>query len=232
MKLAYTLDGSAPIIKKYKVGATVARAGVPVMVDASNKYGSVIPCTTTSAADTYGVSVDAATYSTVQGATEGVVSVIINPFAVYRALMTGSATENTTLQALIPTGTSAGGTTITDADVGTAEMDGGTIWGVSGANAGQSRTLTNYTSATNAVVTVPFANGILTTDVYAECPWCVGTAGGGNVQLSTLLTQANAIIAVGTGIDANVVELDLNGLTNSYVLFQLADHVFMNNTMP
>jgi hypothetical protein len=232
MKLAYTLDGSAPIIKKYKVGASVANAGVPVMVDASNKYGNVIPCTTTSAADTYGVSVDTATYSATQGAVEGVVSVIINPFAVYKALMAGGATENTTLQVLIPTGANSAGTTVTDADVGTAEMDGGTIWGITGANAGQSRVLTNYTSGTNAVVTVPFLNDIATTDTYALCPYCVGTAGGGNVQLTALFTQANAIIAVGTGIDANVVELDLNGLTNSYVLFQLADHVFMNNTMP
>ncbi len=52
-----------------------------------------------------------------------------------------------------------------------------------------------------------------------------GADGPGWVQGTTLITQADASIASGTGMDVSVVDLDLNGLTDSYVLFKLRNHV-------
>jgi hypothetical protein len=226
MKLAYTLDGSAPILKKLKLGASVATAGIPVIADASNDYGECIPATTTSAADTYGVAIDTGTYTTTQSATmvEGVVTVIINPNAVWKALMSGGATSGTTLQVLESTVQSTAGTTITDSSVGSATMAGGTAWGVAGGNVGHSRIITTFNSGTSIVVTVPFPQDIETTDDYAQCPWS-RNGSNGNLQLTSTFEQANAAIVVGTGCEVAVVELDLNGLTDSYVLFKLTDHV-------
>src|SRR3972149_958788 len=154
MKLAYILGAGAPILKKFKLGATVATAGIPVIVDSTNDYGEVLPCTTTSFADTYGVGIEAGTYTTTKAASmvEGVVTVIINPDAVYKALMAGGSSNNTTLQALVPTAQNTAGTTITDADVGTATTKGGAAWGVSGGNVGHSRIITTFNSATSIVV--------------------------------------------------------------------------------
>lgn len=226
MKLAYTLTGSAPILKKLKLGASVATAGIPVIADASNDYGECIPATTTSAADTYGVAIDTGTYTTTKSATmvEGVVTVIVNPDAVWKARISGGATTGTAAVDLEPSGQNTAGTTIADTEVGSASTAGGTVWGVSGANVGHSRIITTFNSGTSIVTTVPFPNTIETTDVYIQCPWS-RNGSNGNLQLTSTFDEANQTIAVGTGVEVAVVELDMNGTTNSYVLFKLTDHV-------
>ena len=225
MQIGGFLGGGAPVLKKFKLGASVANAGIPVIVDASNDFGECIPCTTTSFADTWGLAVDTGTYTTTQAATEGVVTVCINPDLIVRALLSGGATEGTALQALITTSASAGGTTITDADVGTATSVAGTCWCASGNNVGQSRIITTFNSAVSIVVTVPFPRAIATTDTYHQCPFSRnGSAGSGNAQTTTLFTQVDASIVAGTGGEVAIVDLELNGASDSYVLFVLADH--------
>ncbi len=224
------LCGGGSVIRNYKIGATFADPGIVAI----NGTAGIIPCTTTDFADTPGLALNTATYSTAQGAThaEGLVRVSVRPDLIIKALMSGGATEGTVLTLLSNTSASTDGLTITDADVGSNDMDSGTVWCVSGANVGQSRLITTHTGSTSFAVTVAFLNDIAVGDEFLFCPWGMQGAGGagddgvGNVQTSTLFTQADASIASGTGGVATVVDLELNGRTDSYVLFVLQDHIF------
>jgi hypothetical protein len=230
MQAAYHLAGGAPLLKKLKMGAAIANPGVVVIAGVTTAVGVII-ATTTSAANAYGLALDQATYSSTQGAEEGIVTVDVRPDLVVKALMSGGATENTALTVLQATSASAGGTTLADADVGSADMDGGILWGLSGNNVGLSRSITAHTGGTSVVVTVPFPRAIATSDEYLFAPYnWVGTGGAGAdgpaaVQGTTLITQADASIASATGMEASVVDLELKGRSDSYVLFVLRDHV-------
>jgi hypothetical protein len=218
------------LLKRYKLGATQSYAGIVMIGGATTSVG-LIPSTTTSFANAYGLATDQGTYSSTQGAEEGMVTVDVRPDLVIRALMTGSSTEGTALTVLQSTSASSGGTTVTDADTGGNDMDGGTVWCLSGNNVGLSRSITAHTGSTSIVVTVPFPRAIATTDEYLMCPWnMAGTGAAGAdgpmaVQTSTLLYQADASIASGTGGEVSVVDLELRGRSDSYVLFVLRDHV-------
>jgi len=231
MKLAYHLSGGAPLLKRIKIGASFANAGIVTI----NGTAGVIPSTTTDFADTMGLALDTATYSSSQGAShaEGLVTVDVRPDAVIRALMSGGATENTQLTQLVNTSASTDGLTVTDADVGSADMVSGTVWCTKGANVGQSRAIATHNASQDFVVTVPFINDIAVGDEFLFCPYNEAglTDGAGNVQTSTLFTQADASIASGTGGLATVVALELNGRGDSYVLMQLGDHVFVISTI-
>ena len=221
--------GGAPYQTKFKIGATIANVGVPVI----DGTAGVIPCTTTDAADTPGLGLDTAAYTTTQATllTQGneyFVTVSRRPDLIIRARMSGAATDGTALTTLTNTAASAGGTTITDAgEVGTASMATGTIWCTGGNNKGQSRIITTFNSASDEVVTVPFTRAIAVGDTFHQCPWAKEPgAGAGNVQATTLFTEADALIVAGTGLVATVVDLEMNGPLDSYVTFILADHVF------
>jgi hypothetical protein len=235
MQIAYHLSGGAPVLKKLKIAATIANAGVLVKGGAAGDGANVIPTTTTDATECYGLGIDSATYSTTQGAAEGIVTVDVRPDLIVAALMSGGATEGTALAILTNTSASAGGTVVTAANVAANDMDGGTVWGRSGNNVGLSRTITAHTASTSVTVTVPFPRAIAVDDTYLMCPWNVGGDGaasgadGHNVQTTTLFTQADATIASGTGVEAAVIELELNGTSDSYVLFMVHDHVFGEN---
>ena len=232
---SYHLAGGAPLIHTYKLGATISNLNVPLINTATT--GNITPASTTSGAAAVGVSVSTGTYSTTQGDAEGIVRVSCRPDLVICMLASGGATEGTALTLLSNTSASTDGLTITDADVGSADMDGGTVWCISGANVGQSRTITTHTGSTSFAVTVPFKNDIAVGDQFLFVPWNMtgdGAAGGdgnGHVQLTTNLYQADASIASGTGIEASVVELELEGRSNSYVYFKLRDHVFDADTI-
>lgn len=224
------LAGGGPLHYKYKLGASVVSAGIPII----DGTAGVIPCTTTDAADAAGLGLDTGTYSTAQGAThaEGLVTVSRRPDLIIKALMAGGATEGTALTLLVNTAASTDGLTVTDADCGTADVTGGTLWCTKGANVGQSRTITTFNSATSLVVTVSFPQDIAVGDEFLFCPWqAAPSAAAGNVQATTLFTQANATIASGTGLVTAVTDLELNGRTDSAVLFILADHMFNTATL-
>lgn len=227
MRLGYHLCGGGELLKQYKIGASIA-AGVPVI----DGTAGVIPVTTTDAADNAGLAMDAATYTTTQATLlanggEDFVSVNIRPDLVIWARACGGATEGTALVTLSNTSASSAGTTITDADVGTASVATGTVWCVTGANRGQSRIITTFNSAQDVVVTVPFTRTIAVGDTFHAVPWAKEPgAGAGNVQATTAFLEGDATIVAGTGLVAAVVDLEMRGSLDSAVLFTLADHMY------
>ena len=227
MQIGGTLYGGSQLAVKYKIGASFATRGV---VSRAGTAG-IQPATTTSFADSLGVTADTGTYSTTQGDTEGLVSVYNRPDSIFDALMSGGATANTALTTLTATAASTGGTTIT-ASVGTASMVNGTVWGGSiGGNVGRSRVITTFNASTSVVVAVPFA-AIAVSDTFFQCPWSSnGAAGNGTLQATTNIDQANAAIASGTGGEVAIYELVLNGATDSHVRFLVIDHVLGQNTI-
>lgn len=231
MELAYILSGGAPVIKKYQISADSPTAGVPKLIPAAGGAGVAV-ATTTSCADMVGVTLDvAASYQTAQQSDNSdparTVSLIINPDAVWRALMSGGATENTALALnTVTTGSTDGLAVTTAAEWSNPTFDEGYVWGYEGANAGKARKITSV-SSTAGTVTVAFPVDIAVGDTFLRCPY--SPLQGVTIQLSTLLTQADASIAVGTGAQLKPLELLLkdigdNGRTNSFVLFVPTDH--------
>lgn len=234
MEVIGLLCGGAPVLKKYQVAAT-AIAGVPLLTPAGNGAG-LAACTTTSAADMVGVTLDAATYTTTQGtganSAERLVTVVINPDAIIRMKMSGGATADTALSLQTVTTASAGGTAVTTAaEWSSPTFDEGVTWGYDGANVGQFRKITSV-SSTAGTVTVPFDYATVVGDNFLRAPyWPMQTV---TVQLGTIFTQADASIAVGTGAEFRVIDLELrdigdSGRTNSYVIAIPGDHL-LNTT--
>lgn len=237
---AYDLYGSIPVIKKFQFGVTLTAVGIPFTVPAAGTAGVVIG-TTTGATDLVGMSLDQgtvanlvtgvslagtqSTYSTTQGSgtssAERAVSLIINPFAVWSWKMSGGATENTVLALQTVTTASAGGTAVTTAaEWSNPTYDEGITWGYTGPNAGRMRKVTSV-SSTAGTLTIPLDYATVVGDTFLRAPyWPMQTV---TIQLSTLLTQADASIAVGTGAPFRVTEMLLrdstdSGISNSFVL--------------
>ena len=237
MKFAYTWSGTAPHIRKLKIGgASFATAGIPALVGANGTAGLALP-TSASTADAVGVTIDTGTYSTTQGDTEGIVSVIVNPDAVFKLLMSGAGAAGQALGLTTNSAASAAGTVITittgDAAPNGPTMDEGMAACISGANFGQTRKITSV-AATTATVTVPFLRDIDAGDTFLLLPYAPFDVAANDIELTGDLTGAAAYIAVGTGADFRVVdyEIEFYGAprTNSYVLAMLDDHVTRENT--
>lgn len=232
MELAYTLHGNAPLLKKYQCNSSSTAVGQPWVIPGANNAGVVI-ATTTGAADMVGVNLDSATYVTAQQtdgtSAERQLTLIVNPDAVWKIKMSGGATENTALDLHTVTTANTAGTVITTGTAwDSATFDEGFVWGYEGANAGQARKITSV-SSTAGTVTVAFDQDTVVGDTFLRCPY--SPIQGITIQLTTLLTQADASIAVGTGAGFKTVELILNditnsGRTNSFVLAVPTDHVF------
>lgn len=240
MEVVKLLGGGAGlVVYDYFLSATVVE-GQPVLASVTGGDGGMVTDpTTTSLADLVGIVLGASSfdpyggggvggalaYSTVQNATPGLVRVVANADAIYRARMSGSATAGTALTTYTAAAASAGGTTFTDADA-TTSMDEGIAWGIlPGANVGIARRITAHNTGTGAItVTVPFPRAIAAADAFLLCPYqpTVGTA----LQLTTNFLEADASIVVGTGGNARAVELVLAGTLDSYVHFIARDHCF------
>ncbi len=232
MRMAYTFSGGAPVIKKYQVAATSSVVGVPKLIPAADGAGVAV-ATTTSLADMVGVTLDTATYVTAQQtdgtSAERLVSLIVNPDAVWMALLSQGATLGTALTLYDVTTASATGLAVTTGDDWLSpEFDEGIVWGYDGANVGQARKITS-TSSTAATVTVAFDYDTVVGDNFLRAPyWPPQTV---TMQLTTNLDGADASIAVGTGAQAKPVELILgnasnNGRTDSWVLWVPTDHIW------
>jgi hypothetical protein len=232
---AYLLSGGAAKILKLSIGASIT-AGT-VCMDVAAAGAGIRPSTTTSAADAVGQALDACTYSATQAASDNIVSVLINPDAVYKWRISGAATDGT--QALIVTNSaaSAGGTvvTITTGETAGTNYDEATIACISGANTGIIRKVTSV-AATTFTVTHPFPNAIAVGDQFLFGPWTPFDVAGNNLQQTTLLKEADQTIAVGTGIEARIMEwkVDFSSVTNarrnSYVYAILDDHILKDAT--
>jgi hypothetical protein len=231
MELAYILSGAAPIIKRFQVSATVANVGVPLLIPGAGNAGLPLG-TTTSAANLVGVNLDASgTYQTAQQSDnsdpERTVAVIINPDAVWRARLSGGATEGTALALQAVSSAATDGLAVTTgAEWSNPTFDEGYVWGYDGSNAGIARKITSV-SGTAGTVTVAFPFDTAVGDNFLRAPFTpMQTV---TAQLTTLLTEVDASIAVGTGGAWIPVELVLkdqtdNGRTNSFVLLLSGDH--------
>ena len=221
-------DGSTSYhVLDFKISATVIQDQAVIAEVADTGGGYITDATTTSLVDFVGSVLGASsrgpdgnagslTYSTTQGDTEGLVRVYINPDIIYRARMSGGATL-ADLQTVTTTGASAAGTTVTATDTPENDLDDGTCWCLTGANAGLSRKVTTFTANTSWVVTVPFPRTIAIGDTFCVAPYSPFVTIA--IQLTTNLVEADATVAFGSGGTARPVELVLNGAGNSYVHF-------------
>lgn len=233
MDFAYTLNGGAPTIKKFQVGATLATPGIPVLVGGAANDG-LVAASTTAAADCVGITQDTATLISAQQSdnsdTAALVSVLISPDAVYKARLLGGATANTSLTKYPVTTASSDGLTITTGESWTAtEFADGTTWGYDGANSGVARKITS-TGATSGTLLVPMPFDTVVGDNFLRIPVTPGE--DQFVQLSTNLDDIDASVAVDVN-NANfrVVELDLNDISeegdaNSFAFLVIFDSLY------
>ena len=237
MEWAYALGpNTTPFKMLFQVSETMATAGVPVLVPAAGTAGVPLASATASA-NMVGVTLDTVTYVTAQQTAPAVaerrVNVIINPDAVWEMLMSGGAAEGTALALqAITTATTDGLDVTTGATWTSPQYDEGAVFGFDGANAGQIRKIT-ATDATSATVTVPFDNDHAVGDNFIRVPWWPLSTN--RINLTTLLTEARADIAVATGATLRCIEIrngDLSneGRTKSYVLAVSDDHQLRETT--
>ena len=230
MEVIGLLNGGAPVLKKYQVAATLTNIGVPHLISAGNTGGLAV-ATTTGAADMVGVNLDTVTYTTTQGtgasSAERLATFVINPDAILRARISGSATEGTALSLHTVTTASAGGTAVTTAaEWSSPTFDEGVVWSYDGANAGQKRKITSV-SSTAGTVTIPFDYATVVGDRFLRAPyWPMAST---TVQLTTNLYEADGSIAVGTGAPFLVIDFELRdagdaGTLRSYIHMIAGDH--------
>ena len=233
MQFEYLLGGGTPTIKKYKMAAGHA-AGIVVLVPAAGATG-LSTSTTTSFADAVGVTMDAilaqgapVAYSTTQGEVEHLQSVIINPDAVFKALLVGSA-ANAVLETRTVGTASANGLTVVgtagDTDPSSPDMDEGTVWYASGSNGGASRKITSTTTTLTVTVVMPFAANRVG-DTYHTIDYTPGTK---SVTMSTNLQNVRGELAA-TGAAAYCVDTILRGNGDSFLELVLNDHIFGTST--
>ena len=229
MRYARNANGGAPLLKRAMKlgGADSVVAGQLVIMDADGP-GQVMDPTKTAGADQIGVTLEAGTYSTTQGA-EDTVECVVNPYAVYSAQVSGGTGDDEDQALTITENDTAdgGGTKIADAGLASDCMIGGLVYALTGNNVGQTRLISSYDSATCLVVTVPFNTTIASGDeflVFGFAPY-VAT----NLALTTGFTQVPQHQAPGAGIDLTVVDIIVDDLDpavpTARVYFTLRDHV-------
>ncbi len=227
MQLAYLLNGGTPVIKKYKMAAAMAE-GIIVLGPAAGATG-LSTSTTTSWANSAGLTVDGGilsqgvprTYSTTQGDPEYISSVIINPDAILRALMVGSAANAVLTENVVATASSNGLTAVGGDSM--SNLDEGYIWYTTGANAGKSRRITSVSTVT-ATVIMPFAANAVGDKFLAINATPTATGFTLSTDLKNVL-QSNTALTGTTGV---CVDIETNGAGDSYLQLVQQDHAFTN----
>jgi hypothetical protein len=232
MQYLGNFSGSSPVIKKYKASAALL-VGIVVVRSVSNASGQMSTSTTTTATDSLGLLLDnglvngaSTSYSTTQGADEAVWGVIVNPDQILRAQMVTGATGTSITADTIASASSNGLTWVGGTSVASPDMDEGIVWYISGSNVGKSRKITSTGATVTGTVIVPFAANAVGDQVcYAGIN--IGLTG---VTTTTDLTKVRTDIAVSTGMSLTCVDLELNGVSDSYAHFVLGDQVWTNAT--
>ncbi|MGE0289524.1 MAG: hypothetical protein AB7I42_26045 [Bradyrhizobium sp.] len=225
------LHGTAPLIKKYQTSASLTRAGIPLLACAAGEAGLDVGATT-AINDMVGCNIDLVTYATAQvagGSPEGLVSVIINPDAIWKIFMSGAAAAGTAAVERDVTTASTNGLAVTTADAwDSPTTDEGLIWGVSGANAGQKRKITSV-SSTAATLTVALANDTVVGDLFSWAPVFPMTLQ--TVTLCTELDEFRQDVAVAANTaELTCIEFNPNdwlgrAQARPFGLFVAADHI-------
>lgn len=236
MQYKNDLNGSvAPIIHKFQIGEAMATEGVPVEIGTlSDTYG-LLKCETTSCVDCVGVTYDAqATRNTAQdpggvtGADPAVlVSVIVNPHALWKAQLSGGATSGTAMSLFTETVGSSTGVLLTTG-AAASPYDDGYAWGYDGGNPGILRKIVDV-DGTDADLIIAFPKAIAIGDTFLLTTFGPGELAG--MQLTTTLEQIDAT-GDQQGTDnfrcVRLAGLDSGdeGRTRSWALISIFDHLF------
>ena len=241
------LGGAAPYLKKYRINATIATAGVPCILGATGTAGIGPQLVRgTALLRTPGLTLDTGTYTTTQSTTmiEGVVTIASNPDMVTAWLLSGSTagTSGVALTTTTNTAASSGGTAITittgDPVPNSPTMLDGTVLCLTGANTGLERQITTV-SATVITVVVPFPNAIAVGDIFVAIPYspkgmsATASVLSGSATMTVDTTGLDATIATTTN-SGNLRWVDLlydyagpsNGRANAQLLTMFMDHLF------
>ena len=194
-----------------------------------------------SGTDVVGVTLDTGVYTTTPTATtpEGLITVVINPDAVYRMHMASNGTAGTQLTLTTNATANSGGTAVVstsgDPDPNSPDMIEGTMICVSGANKGQTRTLT--TTVTNtATTTVAFLNAIAVGDEFIMVPWNLTSSLNNTARLTTNFAEVVQSTAGGVGVAFGLTDLEIDfadttsARRNSFLYGKFLDHIFDVNT--
>jgi len=216
---AGSLTGEAAVLKRrLKIGVTHVE-GKLVVRDDNGPGFTKAPGSKTAAVDFIGVTLEAGTYSTTQGtdpSAEVLVDTTYNPFGIYAANITGGTddTNDTALSITENDTAETAGTTIIDGDLPADSMLGGLVYGLTGANAGQSRVFTTNTASGNSVVvTVPFDSDIVSGAqflVFADAPFITS-----QITLSTNFTQVSQWHAQPSGAEFAVLDIVIDDTSKS-----------------
>lgn len=234
MELAYTLSGGAPVVKRYQASATISTAGSALtgVTAANTDGGSVQLATAGSSAETQGnlgANVDiTGTVAETADIQDVLVSVIINPDAVWRAKMAGGTASDTALSAGTISTADTSGVTLT----GVTTIDDGGVWGAAGANVGQ-ESLRRADDGSGSI-SVAMSNGTIVGDTFYVCagfPGAVLAAGNGFLQLTASLDQFDATSQNAVNDNYIIVDLEVNddsnsGSTNSFYHVVAYAHAF------
>lgn len=231
MELKNTLSGSGPYLMKHQINATVANVGVPLLIGGAGEAGLDLP-TATAVNDMVGVNIDTATYVTAQQtdgtSAERLVTVIVNPDAVWKARLSGSSTEGTALTTQSVDTATTDGLDVTAGDFSSTTMDEGSIWGYTGANVGQIRKITSI-STTAATVTVAFDYDHAVGDEFLYCSFWPFDAN--TVKLTAAFYEVDAQAAAASNeaefMPIRIIANDKasEGTLTSAVLMVCRDHV-------
>lgn len=223
MELSGLMSGGAPILKKYTVAADVDNPGVLVTDGGANSDG-VIPITTDNAIDVVGLAYDTATYTQTQGAEVATVTVAINPDAIIKARLAGTATTGSALVSYACTSAASDGLSVitTEFDVASPSLDEGTVWGADGPNLGVSTYITAV--ATNdATVTMPFAAISVGDGFYYSSVSPHRTI---LAQTTTDFLEIENLNVTSTDCEFVIIDMDLQGSLDSYAYFLCDGHLF------
>lgn len=191
MQIHGHLYAGTPILKKIQIGEALSIAGVPVVASVLADVDGVLRASTTAAAESIGVTLDAQpTRNTAQQLADAdpavYVTVNVRPDQIVRARLSGAAAAATSLTEFTNTVASTTGLLITAA-FGTG-YDDGYAWGATGANAGRMRKITAVNATATPIVAFPsdIANG----DVFYATTF--GPFEDAGVQLTSNIAEIDA----------------------------------------
>jgi hypothetical protein len=246
MILSYLLSGNAPVKKKFQIGETWGdAAGFPVEYPTLADATGVLMCETNACVDTLGVTVDKPHANNGRTKTESltrltaqqtdgsdpsqVVTVIVNPGAVWKARVNSGATEGTALAEFTNSAASTDGLLITSA-FGTGYDDGWVV-GATGANAGIARKIQGAVNTTGTPI-IAFPYDIAVGDTFYAFTFGPGEDAG--IQLTTLLTELDATADLQSTdnircLDIYFKDKAAGGATKTEAEVMLIDHVYGGN---
>ena len=219
----------SPLIKKLQIGEALSLAGLPLIASALADADGVMRASTTAAAESIGISMDAQpTRNTAQLTNDAdpavYVSVNVRPDQIVKARLSGSSTAGTALPEFTNSVLSTNGLLITAA-FGTGYDDGYAV-GATGANAGRYRKITAVN--TSATPIIPFPSDIAVSDLFYALTF--GPYEDAGVQLTSNLAEVDASGDNQSGTNFRCVGLralpkSAGGALGSFVELMFTDHI-------